>query len=125
MKKSIKVALLFMLAVAQVSSVKASNSSDPEVLKYSPIDLRLQGERPRGATNTPDCYYLYVGMVCISATGNITGINATVTSLNSNQQFNGTAFDNELSIIVPTDPGTYSIEISLSDGTFYYGEYTL
>ena len=125
MKKSIKVALLFMLAVAQVSSVKASNSSDPEVLKYSPIDLRLQGERPRGATNTPDCYYLYVGMVCVSATGNITGINATVTSLDSNQQFSGTAFGNELSIIVPTDPGTYSIEISLSDGTFYYGEYTL
>ena len=72
----------------------------------------------------PECYYLdgYVYIICDSS---ITSISATVTRLSDNAQWSDSSNGNTLQIAVPTGSGSYRLTFSLSDGSSYYGDYTL
>ena len=125
MKKTIKISLLLMLALVQNLSGNAKRFAGPDIVDGSPIDLGYEVSRPRRSVSIPSGYYLYSGNVKIIAENDITGINATVTRLDDNLQWSGIAAGNMLTFLVPTDPGTYILELTLSDGMEYYGEYTL
>ena len=73
---------------------------------------------------TPFCYYQN-GYVYIIGDNSVTSISGTVTRLSDNAQWSNSSSSNTLQIAVPTDPATYRLTFTLSDGSSYYGEYTL
>ena len=112
--------ILALLPLFLLSSVKVSGSVPPE---GKPIDIeRPDHTRPRSIE--PECYYLggYVYIICDNT---VTAISGTVTRLSDNTQWSSNSTDNTLEISVSTDPDTYHLTFSLSDGTTYYGDYEL
>lgn len=88
-----------------------------------PIDLESEGYiQPRSVE--PDCYYLD-GYVYINCDNSVTSISGTVIRLSDNAQWSNSSNRNTLQIPVPTSEGTYRLSFSLSDGSSYYGEYSL
>ena len=111
---------LALLPCFILTSVRASNG-EPEI--GIPIDIeREEIVHPRSIE--PECYYLdgYVYIICDSS---ITSISATVTRLSDNAQWSDSSNGNTLQIAVPTGSGSYRLTFSLSDGSSYYGDYTL
>ena len=125
MRKAIKITILLILALAQSLTGQANICFDSVGEKNSTVKLNYGGSRPRGEVFIPTCYYLYIGNIQIIAESNISEISATVIRLDDNQQWNGLATGSELTFVVSTDPGTYYLEMILSDGSVFYGEYTL
>lgn len=72
----------------------------------------------------PICAYCD-GEVTIQAEIGITQISATVTRLEDNVTYSDTSFGDTLIMSVSTDPGTYVLTFTLSNGKSYIGEYTL
>ena len=85
---------------------------------------RMRSRARNTVGEMPFCYY-YEGEVTIEAESSIASITATVTRLDDNEQFTGASTGNVLTIQVSEDPGTYVLTFTLSNGTGYYGEYTL
>ena len=120
--KNIKLFVMCMALLSWFSQVNASikNSEDenprPIVLKGSII------MPPRSIE--PESYYLngYVYIICDSS---VTSISGTVTRLSDNTQWSNSSSSNTLQIAVPTDPATYRLTFTMSDGSSYYGDYTL
>lgn len=125
MKRTIKRTLLLLFVFTQLLSVQANNILEPNEEKNQSVELKGDNPRPRGDVYIPTCYYIYIGRIHIIAESSITDLSAVVTRLDDNQQWNGTAVGNVLSVEVSTAPGTYYIELTLSDGSVYYGEYIL
>lgn len=127
--KKILVVLLSLLPCFQTQVVAMSNDE--------PIDIPI-GQKPTApptpprarsrARNTievaPSCFY-YDGEVSIEAGSNVAFISATVTRLDDNMQWSDSSVGNTLVISVSTEPGTYLLTLTLSDGRSYYGEYSL
>lgn len=135
MKDFSKKLFLIMLALLPCFSTTLlageGTSDDPEEIPLKP-EYPENPPRPRARSRSrstnitvaPECYY-YNGEVSISTGDDVYYISATVTRLGDNVQWNGSAAGNELFISVPTESGTYVLELTLSNGMSYYGEYTL
>lgn len=128
--KKFLVILLALLPCIQIQ-VKASTGDEPEQipLKSEPKPSGNPGPRARSrARNTievaPSCFY-YDGEVSIEAGSGVAFISATVTRLDDNMQWSDSSIGNTLVISVSTEPGTYLLNLTLSDGRSYYGEYSL
>ena len=89
-----------------------------------PIAIKGSTPRPRSVAETPYCYHLD-GVVYIEADNTITYINASVTRYNDNQVWSNACNTNTLSISASADSGTYLLELTLSDGRAYIGEYVI
>lgn len=71
-----------------------------------------------------ECYY-QDGYVYIIGDSSVTSISGTVTRIGDNMQWSDSSTSNTLQIAVPTDAGSYHLTFTLSDGSSYYGDYTL
>ena len=121
MEKLLKRTLLVIMALLPSLSVPVMASSD------EPDDIPLRPANPehlQPRSIEPECYY-QDGYVYIIGSTNVTSISATVTRLSDNVQWSNSSTSNTLQIAVPTDAGTYRLELSLSDGNSYYGDYIL
>lgn len=119
MKKYLLIVLTLLLN-SHFLFISAANGGSDDGL---PIDIEFPDDnRPRSLA--PDCYYLD-GYVFIIGGSEITGISATVTRLSDNAQWSDNSYSNTLQMAVPSDAGTYRLLLMLSDGSSYYGDYTL
>ena len=124
------VALLTLLPCFQ-TSVTAGVFDDPE-----PQDILIKTttgpnpEVPRSRARAryteviPVCQY-YNGEVSIMADSTITYITASVTRIEDNVSWSNSGVGETLTIAVSTQPGTYILTLTLSNGKSYYGEYIL
>lgn len=121
MDKVLKRTLFVILALLPCLTIPVMASSDePDDIPLKPISQG--GVLPRSIE--PECYY-QDGYVYIIGDTSVTSISATVTRLSDNAQWSNSGTSNTLQIAVPTDAGTYRLELSLSDGNSYYGDYIL
>ena len=99
---------------------------DPNEIPIKPCPGPGDDHRPRfrSEVQDPECYHLD-GVVYIQADNAITYINASVTRYNDNQVWSNTSNTNTLSISASAASGTYLLELTLSDGRAYIGEYTI
>ena len=112
--------LLALMPCLPSSTVKASVDDPPEGI---PIGLEgLPPLHPRSIA--PKCYY-EDGYVYVIAESSVTSISGTLTRLSDNAQWSDSSTGCMLQIAVPTDPATYRLTLTLSDGSAYYGDYTL
>ena len=79
---------------------------------------------PRSSDQEPYCYHIG-GVVYIEADATITYINAAVMRYDDNQVWSAASNSNTLSITTSADIGTYLLELTLSDGQSYIGEYII
>lgn len=131
MKNNVKKLLVVLLALLPCfqTSVMAGGFDDPD-----PTDIPLNpkpgtpGPRSRARAlytiEVPACQY-YNGEVTIMADSTITFISAQVLRVEDNVSWSGAAMDDTLVFGVSTDPGTYILTLTLSNGKSYYGEYIL
>ena len=124
MKKTFKIsfALLFALVVSMVCLT--ASASKPIAYIGEPIEIKGGNPRPRSVVIPPYCYY-YNGIIYIIGDDSINYINATVTCLGNNTQWNSFTYSNVLSVQTSTNPGAYFLELTLHDGSIYYGEFYL
>ena len=119
MKKYLLIVLILLLN-SLLSFVNGANGDPYDEI---PIDIETQGPTlPRSIE--PECYYMD-GYVYIIGGSGITAIGATVTRLSDNAQWSDNSFSNTLQMVVSSDAGTYRLMLMLSDGSSYYGDYTL
>ncbi len=119
MRRTILLVLALMPSLISFSVNAAVTVSDEGI----PIIVESNGGgRPRSIE--PECYYLD-GYVYIIGDSSVTSISGTVTRLSDNMQWSNSCTGNALQIAVPTDAGSYHLTLSLSDGSSYYGDYTL
>ena len=85
-------------------------------------DIPTDHVKPRSIE--PECYYLE-GYVYITCDSSVTSISGTVTRISDNLQWSNNSTSNVLQIAVSSDTGSYHLIFTLSDGTSYYGDYTL
>ena len=88
------------------------------------INLHNGGTIPRSVADVPDCY-VSGGVVYFEADPSITYMEATVTSLTTGQSWTNTSLTNILSVTASAAPDSYTIGLTLSDDTYYVGEYTI
>ena len=79
---------------------------------------------PRSSGQEPYCYHIG-GVVYIEADATITYINASVTRYDDSQVWSNASNSNTLSITTSGDTGSYLLELTLSDGQYYIGEYVI
>lgn len=75
-------------------------------------------------TEAPYCYHIN-GTVYIEADSTVTYITATVTCLDDNQAWSNSSSSNNLVIVASPSPGFYCLDLTLSNGQSYYGEYLI
>lgn len=134
MKKLSKKLLVVLMAILPCfeSLVMANTGGEPDVIPIKPKpdpDPNPGGPRARSRSRNnievaPECFY-YNGEVSIFAGSNIASISASVIRVNDNMEWSSAGMGNTLSFVVSTEPGTYVLMLTLSDGKSYYGEYTL
>ena len=138
MKNIGKKILVFFLALMPCfqTQLMASTGDEPDQipLKPDPNPNPYPNPHPGGprarsrARNTievaPSCFY-YDGEVSIEAGSNVAFISATVTRLDDNMQWSDSSVGNTLLMSVSTESGTYLLNLTLSDGRSFYGEYSL
>jgi len=136
MKNLSKKLLVMLLAILPCfeSLVMANTGGEPDVIPIKPGTSPNPNPNPqpprarsRSRNNVevlPECFY-YNGEVSIVAGSNIASISASVIRVNDNMEWSSAGMGNTLSFVVSTEPGTYVLMLTLSDGKSYYGEYTL
>lgn len=124
MKKTIKYSFALLFALVVCLMCLTASASKPKPHLGEPIEIKGGNPRPRSVVSSLLCYY-YNGSVYIIGDNSINSINAIVTCLDDNTQWNDFTLGNILSIETSTVPGTYLLELTLSDGSYYYGEYIL
>lgn len=99
---------------------------EPDVIPIKPIPDPGPGHEPRNRNSVqiPYCYHTD-GVVYIEADATITYINATVTRYDDNQVWSNASNSNTLSITTSGDIGVYLLELTLSNGQSYIGEYII
>ena len=128
--KKFLLVLLALMPCFQTLVEASSKGGAPEEIPVKPNNNPnpVPNPRPRSRARyievSPECYY-YNGEVSIYADSSITSISASVTRLDDNMQWTETSISNTLTMVVSTDPGTYLLTLTLSDGKTYIGEYTL
>ena len=128
--KNIEKILLLVLVTFLPCFQTTLMADEPEEIPIKKGTVFVPNSSPKSipSSNTkeyePTCQY-YNGEVTIIADIDITYISACVTRLDDSMQWSNAGAGNTLSISVSTDPGTYLLTLTLSDGRSYYGEYTL
>ena len=102
-------------------NAKSPNRGDDDL---QPIVLKGTSTRPPRSIEDLECYYLN-GYVYIIGDSSVTSISGTVTRIGDNMQWSDSSTSNTLQIAVPTVAGSYHLTFTLSDGSSYYGDYTL
>ena len=99
---------------------------DPNLIPIKPVPGPGTGHEPRirSVVQEPECYH-FDGVVYIEADNSITYINATVTRYDDNLVWSNASNTNTLSITASADSGTYLLELTLSDGRSFIGEYII
>lgn len=135
--KKLLVILLALLPCFQ-TAVMAGGFDDPEP-EDIPVKPIPQGQDPTPnpapgprlrararyiVEDMPDCQYCN-GEVSIEADSSVTFITAQVIRLDDNQEWNDAGMGDSLVMSVSTEPGTYLLSFTLSNGKSYYGEYIL
>lgn len=130
--KKLLVVLLALLPCFQTPALAGGDGDpDPELIPVKPHPGTGTGTTPRARSRArfvindgPACYY-YEGEVTIEAGSSITSIDAQVTRLEDNVTWSDTDMGDTLIMDVSTDPGTYILTFTLSNGQSYIGEYHL
>ena len=99
---------------------------DPNLIPIKPLPSPGTGHEPRirSVAQFPECYH-YDGVVYIYADATVTFISATITRIGDNLTWSGSASTNTLSISASAAIGVYRLELTLSDGRAYIGEYII
>lgn len=99
---------------------------DPNLIPIKPVPGPGTGHEPRirSVVQDPECYH-YDGVVYIYADATVTFISATITRIGDNLTWTGSASTNTLSISVSAAIGVYRLELTLSDGRSFIGEYII
>ena len=99
---------------------------DPNLIPIKPCPSPGTGHEPRirNVVQDPECYH-YDGVVYIYADSNVAFISATITRIGDNLTWTGSASTNTLSISVSAAIGVYRLELTLSDGRSFIGEYII
>ena len=99
---------------------------DYDDIPIIPIPQPNPGHEPRNrnAVQSPRCYHAD-GIVYIEADTTVTYITATVTRYDDNHAWPNSAASNNLEIEASPDPGTYRLDLTLSNGQSYFGEYLI
>ena len=99
---------------------------DPNEIPIKPCPGPGDDHRPRfrSVAQDPECYH-YDGVVYIYADATVTFISATITRIGDNLTWTGSASSNTLSISASSAIGVYCLELTLSDGRAYRGEYII
>ena len=99
---------------------------DPNEIPIKPCPGPGDDHRPRfrSVAQDPQCYR-YDGVVYINADSTVTFISATVTRIGDNLTWTGSASTNTLSISASSAIGVYRLELTLSDGRSFIGEYII
>ena len=101
---------------------------DPNLIpiKPAPSPNPNPGHEPRirSVVQEPECYH-YGGVVYIYADATVTFISATITRIGDNLTWTGSASTNTLTISASSAIGVYRLELTLSDGRAYIGEYII
>lgn len=138
MKNFVKRVLVVMMVLLPCfqNEVFANIGEEPDVIPIkpkpgdpNPNDPNPGGPRSRARARyiievSPSCFFDN-GEVSILAEDDITFINASVIRLDDNMEWSGTGIGNTLSFMASTEPGTYMLMLTLSNGKSYIGEYTL
>ena len=153
MKKNMKKLLVIVMALMPSLSILAMNPSgfnivpDPDDIPIVPpsdptprprqdIDPNLIPIKPapspggdhmpriRSVVQEPQCYH-YDGVVSIYADSTVTFITATITRIGDNLTWSGSASTNTLTISASSAIGVYRLELTLSDGRSFIGEYII
>ena len=115
--------ILLILALLPCLPIFKINAALPPHEVGKPIDIEYdQPTQPRSIK--PECYYLD-GYIYIIGDVSVTSISGTVTRISDNLQWSNNSTSNVLQIAVSSDTGSYHLIFTLSDGTSYYGDYTL
>lgn len=125
MKRKIRITVVLLFAFLQSMLVQTVTAMELETEVQSPIVMKSGKPRPRSNEAIPLCYYCHSGDIYIIGDESISYISATVTRLDDNNQWCNSSSGNMLTVQVSMDPGTYLLEVILSDGAYYYGEYML
>ena len=118
--KAFRLIVMFMALLPSFSQSNAAGAENDAAGSNRPIVIRSTGTHPPRSIE-PECYY-QDGYVYIVGGSYITSICATVTRQSDNVQWSGS---NTLQIAVSTDSDTYSLFLTLSDCSSYYGDYEL
>ena len=153
MKKNMKKLLVIVMALMPSLSILAMNPSgfsivpdpdeipivppsnptprprqdiDPNLIPIKPAPSPGTGHEPRfrSSVQDPQCYH-YDGVVSIYADSTVTFITATITRIGDGLLWSGSASTNTLSISVSSAIGVYRLELTLSDGRSFIGEYII
>lgn len=100
-----------------------SNEPDEIPIKSNP-GTGIPVPRIRSIVQEPQCYH-YNGVVYIYADGTVTAITATVTRIGDNLSWSGSGNSNTLTLSASSAIGVYLLELTLSDGRSFIGEYII
>ena len=124
MDKLLKRTLVFLLAFMHCFISEDVRAAGDDPLKIEPIIIDSSGEVINPRSIVPECFY-QDGYIYLVGDSIVTSISGTVTRLSDNAQWSRSSTGCTLQIAVPTDPATYRLTFTLSDGSSYYGDYTL
>ena len=99
---------------------------DPNLIPIKPVPGPGTGHEPRirSVVQDPECYH-YDGVVYIYADATVTFITATITRIGDNPTWTGSTSTNTLTISASSAIGVYRLELTLSDGRSFIGEYII
>ena len=99
---------------------------DPNLIPIKPAPSPGGDHMPRirSVVQDPECYH-YDGVVYIYTDATVTFISATITRIGDNLTWTGSASTNTLSISASSAIGVYRLELTLSDGRSFIGEYII
>lgn len=128
--KKFLVALLVLLSCSQ-TGVFANGGNTPDdipVVPYpanpNPIPGPRNRARARYVAAEPQCYY-YEGEVTIQADPTVSYISAQVVRADDNMTWSDAGAGSTITLTVTSDPGTYYLYFTLSNGKSYIGKYIL
>ena len=122
--KKILVALFVLLSCFQTATVWAGNEPDDIPIVPDPGNGPRNRARARCIQAEPQCYYCD-GEVTIQADNAITYISAQVVRAEDNMTWSDAGADSTITLTVTSDPGTYYLYFTLSNGKSYIGKYIL
>ena len=109
-----------------LGGVRPRQDYDPNEIPIKPAPSPGGDHMPRirSVVQDPQCYH-YDGVVSIYADSTVTFINATITRIGDNLTWSGSASSNTLTLSASSAIGVYRLELTLSDGRSFIGEYII
>jgi len=115
---------LFVLLPCFQTTVWASNEPDDIPIKPDPGIGPRNRARARYIQVEPQCFY-YEGEVTIQADYTVSYITAEIIREEDNMTWSDAGAGSTITMTVTSDPGTYYLYFTLSNGKSYIGKYIL